>query len=77
MFNLTVHPGTVLGDELAGYGVSSAELARQIGVPSGCISQIIAAKRSINGDTALRLGNWFGTKPQFWVNLQTQYDLAL
>lgn len=76
-FNLVVHPGSILGDELADRTVSAAELARQIDVPANRISQIIAGKRSISGDTALRLGHWFGMEPQFWMNLQTQHDLAL
>ena len=50
--------------------------ARQIGVPPNRVSQIIAGKRSVTGDTALRLGHWFGVEPQFWLNLQTQFDLA-
>ena len=58
-------------------GVSAAELARQIDVPASRISQIINGKRSITGDTALRLGHWFGTSAQFWLNLQTSYELRL
>lgn len=71
-----VHPGGILKDELDEMGVSPTELARQINVPANRISQIIAGKRSITGDTALRLGHWFGNEPQFWMNLQNQYDLA-
>lgn len=71
-----VHPGGILKDELGEMGVSPTELARQIDVPANRISQIIAGKRSITGDTALRLGHWFGNEPQFWMNLQNQYDLA-
>jgi antitoxin HigA-1 len=70
-----VHPGEVLAEELAELGVSASELARQIGVPANRISQIIGGKRSITGDTALRLGHWFGMNPQFWLNLQGLYDL--
>lgn len=58
-------------------GVSPAELARQLDVPPNRISQIIKGKRSITGDTALRLGHWFGTSAQFWLNLQTSYELRL
>ena len=76
MFARAVHPGLVLKDELAEMGVTPTELARQIEVPSNRISQIIAGKRSITGDTALRFGHWFGTEPQFWLNLQAQFDLA-
>ena len=77
MFRLVVHPGEVLKDELAELGITPTEFARQIGVAPNRVSQILAGKRSITGDTALRLGHWFGTEPQFWLNLQTQFDLAL
>ena len=72
-----VHPGEVLKEELDGLGVSPTEPARQIEVPANRISQIIAGKRSITGDTALRLGHWFIMEPQFWMNLQAQFDLLL
>ena len=71
-----VHPGCILKDELEEMGMSPTELARQINVPVNRIFQIVAGKRSITGDTALRLGHWFGNEPQFWMNLQNQYDLA-
>ena len=77
MLKIAVHPGEILGDELAELGVAPTELARQLRVPPNRISQIIAGKRSISGDTALRLGHWFGTSPQFWINLQSQFDLAV
>lgn len=57
--------------------MSPTEFARQIGVPPNRVGQIIAGKRSITGDTALRLGHWFGVNPQFWLNLQTQFDLVV
>ena len=76
MFRRVVHPGVVLKDELAEFGVTPTEFARQIDVPPNRISQIIAGKRSVTGDTALRLGHWFGVEPQFWLNLQAQFDLA-
>jgi antitoxin HigA-1 len=72
-----IHPGEILSDELEEVGVSAAELARQINVPANRISQIINGKRNITGDTALRLGHWFGTSAQFWLNLQTSYELRL
>lgn len=72
-----VHPGVVLGDELEEIGVSPTELARQIAVPPNRISEIIRGRRSVTGDTALRLGHWFGMDPQFWLNLQMSYDLLL
>lgn len=70
-----IHPGEILADELEAVGVSPTELARQIDVPPNRISQIINGKRSITGDTALRLAHWFGTSPEFWLNLQVAYDL--
>ena len=72
-----VHPGEILADELAEIGVTATELSRQLGVPPNRISQIIAGKRAITGDTALRLGHWFGNSAQFWLNLQTAYDLRI
>lgn len=77
MLKIAVHPGEILGDELVELGVTPTELARQLDVPSNRIGQIIAGKRSITGGTALRLGHWFGTSPQFWMNLQSQFDLAV
>ena len=76
MLRRVVHPGVVLKDELAEFGVTPTEFARQIDVPPNCISQIIVGKRSVTGDTALRLGHWFDVDPQFWLNLQAQFDLA-
>ena len=77
MFRRVVHPGSILSDELTEVGITPTAFAREIDVPPNRISQIIAGKRSITGDTALRLGHWFGVEPQFWLNLQSQYDLAL
>ena len=77
MLMRAVHPGEVLKEELDGLGIIAAEFARQIDVPPNRISQIIAGKRAITGDTALRIGHWFGVDPQFWLNLQTAYDLRL
>ncbi|MDE2900500.1 MAG: HigA family addiction module antitoxin [Chloroflexota bacterium] len=76
MFKRALHPGEILHDELEELGVTPTALAREIAVPPNRISQIIAGKRSITGDTALRLGHWFGVDPQFWMNLQSQFDLA-
>ena len=77
LFKRAVHPGVILKDELAELGVTPTEFARQIDVPPNRISQIIVGKRSITGDSALRFGHWFGVDPQFWMNLQAQYDLVL
>lgn len=72
-----IHPGEILADELAEIGITPTEFARQIRVPANRISQIVNGKRAITGDTALRLGHWFGNAPQFWLNLQSTYDLRL
>ena len=77
MARTPIHPGEILADELEELGVSPTELARQIRVPANRISQIINGKRSITGDTALRLAHWFGTSPQFWMNLQALYDVRM
>lgn len=77
MARTPIHPGEILADELHELGVSPTELSRQIRVPANRISQIINGKRAVTGDTALRLAHWFGTSPQFWMNLQTLYDVRL
>ena len=77
VFKRVVHPGNVLRDKLDDIGVTPTAFARLIAVPPNRVSQIIAGKRAITGDTALRLGHWFGTDPQFWLNLQSEFDLAV
>ncbi len=72
-----IHPGQFLTDELDELGMSAAELARIIHVPANRISQIIAGKRNITADTALRLGQYFGTGPRLWLNLQQSFELDL
>ena len=72
-----IHPGEILADELGELGITPTELSRQIGVPPNRLSQIIHGKRAITGDTALRLGHWFKTSAEFWLNLQTAYDLRV
>ena len=76
MLKRAVHPGVVLRDELIECGVTQAEFARQIDVPANRVSQIINGKRSVTGDTALRLGHWFGVEPEFWLNLRVHFDLV-
>jgi addiction module HigA family antidote len=71
------HPGEVLRDELDGLGLSSAAFAAALDVPANRISTILAGKRAVTADTALRLGRFFGTSAKFWLNLQDQYDLKL
>ncbi|SFW32245.1 HigA family addiction module antitoxin [Nitrosovibrio sp. Nv17] len=72
-----IHPGEILADELQEIGITPTELSRQIDVPTNRITQIIHGRRGITGDTALRLGHWFGTSAQFWLNLQSAYDIRL
>lgn len=76
MFANAVHPGILLKDELEELGMTPTEFARQLDVPHNRITGILNGQRSISGDTALRLGHWFGNNPQFWMNLQAQFDLA-
>lgn len=71
------HPGKVLRQRLEAIGVSPTELARQLHVPPNRITQIVNGQRSITGDSALRLAHWFGNKPEFWMNLQSQYEIAI
>jgi addiction module HigA family antidote len=70
-----IHPGSVLADELAELGMSPAELARELHVPSNRIYQLIAGKRAMTADTALRLQQWLGVSADFWMNLQKRYEL--
>jgi addiction module HigA family antidote len=72
-----IHPGEILAEELAEIAVSPSELARQLRVPANRVTQILHGKRAITGDTALRLGHWFGTSAQFWLNLQSAYDIRI
>jgi len=72
-----IHPGEHLAEELDELGMSAAELARQLKVPTNRITEILNGQRAITGDTALRLGHFFGTSPEFWLNLQSLYELRL
>ena len=72
-----IHPGEILADELGEIGISAAELARLIEVPANRVSQILAGKRAITADTALRLAQYFGMSADFWMNLQSAYELDL
>ena len=72
-----IHPGEVLADELQELGISPTELSRLINVPPNRVTQIIHGRRGITGDTALRLGHWFGSSAQFWLNLQSAYDIRV
>lgn len=72
-----IHPGEILADELTELGMTPTELSRLIKVPPNRVTQIIHGRRGITGDTALRLGHWFGTSAQFWLNLQSAYDIRM
>lgn len=72
-----IHPGEHLAEELEALDMSAAGLARQLDVPTNRITQILNGTRAITGDTALRLAHFFGTSAEFWLNLQSLYDLRL
>ncbi len=77
MKRIPSHPGEILKDELEARELSINRFAQILDVPPGRISQIIHGKRSVSPDTALRLGRYFGNSPEFWMNLQMHYDLAI
>ena len=70
-----IHPGETLREDLDALGMSAAELARRIEVPVNRITEILNGRRAVTGDTALRLGRFFGTSGEFWLNLQKLYEL--
>ena len=72
-----IHPGEHLAEELGALDMSAAALARKLRVPTNRVTQILNGTRSITGDTALRLAHFFGTTPQFWLNLQSLYELRV
>lgn len=72
-----VHPGRLLKRELKARSLSANRLALDLGVPSGRITDILNARRSISADTAVRLGRYFGNSAQFWLDLQSQHDIAV
>lgn len=75
MARAPIHPGEHLADELEALAMSASELGRQIGVPANRITAILNGTRGITGDTALRLGHYFRTSPEMWLNLQKMYEL--
>lgn len=77
MARAPIHPGEHLREELETLGMSAAELGRQLDVPTNRVTAILNGQRSITGDTALRFAHFFGTSPEFWLNLQSLYDLRL
>ncbi len=72
-----IHPGEILAGELEETGMSANALAKALGVPANRIGAILNARRGVSADTALRLARFFGTTPEFWLNLQQSYDLKL
>ena len=72
-----IHPGEHLAEELDELGMSAVELAQQIQVPAKCVTEVLGGRESITGDLALRLAHFFGTSPEFWLNLQKLYELRL
>ena len=77
MARTAIHPGEHLAEQLTELGMSAAELGRQLKVPTNRITGILNGQRAISGDTALRLAHYFGTSPEFWLNLQKLYELRL
>jgi addiction module HigA family antidote len=75
MSSTPIHPGEHLAEELSVLGLSAAALARHLKVPTNRITQILNGRRAISGDTAIRLAHFFGTSAQFWMNLQTLYEV--
>jgi addiction module HigA family antidote len=73
-----IHPGEVLAEDvLAELGLNANQVGAALGIPANRISEILRGRRSITADTALRLGRWLGSSPQFWLNLQRAYDLEV
>jgi addiction module HigA family antidote len=77
MARMAIHPGEHLAEQLEELGMSAAELARKLSVPTNRVTAILNGQRAVTGDTALRLGHFFGTSAQFWLNLQALYDLRV
>jgi addiction module HigA family antidote len=77
MVRTAIHPGEHLSEQLEALSMSAAELARQIRVPTNRVTQILKGERAVTGDTALRLGHFFGVSAEFWLNLQKMYELRI
>jgi len=77
MARTPIHPGEHLAEALEELGISAAELARQLEIPTNRITGILNGQRAVTADTALRFGHWFGTSAEFWLNLQKLYELRL
>ena len=77
MSRTPIHPGEHLAEQLKALKLSASELARRLAVPTNRVTAILNGQRAITGDTALRLGHFFGNNPQFWLNLQALYELRV
>ena len=77
MSRTPIHPGEILGDELEEVGLTARKLADILQVPADLLDHVLAGERNLTADTALRLARYFGTSPDFWMNLQTSYELDL
>lgn len=77
MARRAIHPGKHVAEELEALDMSAAALARQLKVPTNRVTEILNGQRAISGDTALRLAHFFGTTPEFWLNLQSLYELRM
>src|SRR5579859_5518007 len=77
MARILIHPGEHLAEELKELSMGAAELARKLGVPTNRVTGILNGQRAITGDTALRLAHFFGSSTEFWLNLQSLYDLRV
>jgi antitoxin HigA-1 len=72
-----IHPGEHLAEELSELKMSAAELARRLNVPTNRITEILNGRRAVTGDTALRLAHFFGTSAEYWLNLQSLYEIRI
>lgn len=72
-----IHPGEILAEELKERGINASQFARALNVPPNRVTQILKGKRAVTAETALRLGQWFGTSAEFWLNLQKTYELRV
>ncbi|HLW89134.1 MAG TPA: HigA family addiction module antitoxin [Terriglobales bacterium] len=77
MARTAIHPGEHLAEELSALEMSAAELARKLGVPTNRVTEFLNGRRAITGDTALRLAHFFGTSAEFWLNLQSLYEIRV
>jgi addiction module HigA family antidote len=77
MTRIAIHPGEHIADEIEAQSLSASELARALHIPTNRLTEIIRGRRGVSADTALRLAQWLGTSPEYWMNLQRNYELRL